>query len=339
MRFLWYSCAAPVWTGPETCHDQCPICIDLFKKDDMCKKLPDCVHVFHSVCIDGWLLRKRDCPICRTPVSLNIAARAPTRVNVRNMGVLPHNASGGAAPPPSFVTNTGPAEIFLDLVNPPRLAPINAACPGIHIPATSLLDSAHQGSPYLQPRHSPLLTSAAPVAVAVAVHTSYQSPRHHPLREAVSAPAGSRSPYITVVPAPNSLNSSSDSTAAPAASRVSPLLSATPVLAEASASPVPILLEVASPPTMLSAGDRSGSGLTDCPAERSFSMPVMPPRNDGCSASATSSISMDPEATMLMLSGGGGLTDKPMGIAEADSEVAIDMTDAREPTLDPELDV
>ncbi|KAI3906184.1 hypothetical protein MKW98_025970 [Papaver atlanticum] len=47
----------------------CAICISKFEKQDQLRLLPSCCHVFHSVCIDQWiLLSNYNCPICRSDV-------------------------------------------------------------------------------------------------------------------------------------------------------------------------------------------------------------------------------------------------------------------------------
>ena len=46
----------------------CPICIDMFKEREFCRKLP-CSHCFHKKCIDRWFKKEHvDCPMCRTKV-------------------------------------------------------------------------------------------------------------------------------------------------------------------------------------------------------------------------------------------------------------------------------
>ena len=43
----------------------CSICINDFSMRDKVKKLPLCQHPFHEKCIDIWLKRSRECPLCK----------------------------------------------------------------------------------------------------------------------------------------------------------------------------------------------------------------------------------------------------------------------------------
>lgn len=52
--------------GDEEESLSCSICLDDFKEFEVCKRFPSCDHVFHSRCIDLWLVHRRTCPICRT---------------------------------------------------------------------------------------------------------------------------------------------------------------------------------------------------------------------------------------------------------------------------------
>ncbi|KAL4465066.1 hypothetical protein ABPG72_012249 [Tetrahymena utriculariae] len=45
-------------------EDNCPICYIEFKEDDELKELL-CSHIFHSVCIDRWIIKNQKCPMCR----------------------------------------------------------------------------------------------------------------------------------------------------------------------------------------------------------------------------------------------------------------------------------
>ncbi|KAL4466135.1 hypothetical protein ABPG74_004372 [Tetrahymena malaccensis] len=45
-------------------EDNCPICYIEFKEDDEQKELL-CSHIFHSVCIDRWIIKNQKCPMCR----------------------------------------------------------------------------------------------------------------------------------------------------------------------------------------------------------------------------------------------------------------------------------
>lgn len=44
---------------------QCVICCSDFEAGDELSQLPGCNHLFHKGCIDGWLDRAANCPICR----------------------------------------------------------------------------------------------------------------------------------------------------------------------------------------------------------------------------------------------------------------------------------
>jgi len=47
----------------------CPICLNLLQAGETVRVLPACCHEFHRPCIDLWLLRSADCPICKTKVA------------------------------------------------------------------------------------------------------------------------------------------------------------------------------------------------------------------------------------------------------------------------------
>lgn len=48
-------------------HD-CPICLCALRPGDTIRPLHSCGHTFHRACIDLWLLRRADCPLCKTHV-------------------------------------------------------------------------------------------------------------------------------------------------------------------------------------------------------------------------------------------------------------------------------
>lgn len=44
----------------------CAVCLEIFKRGEKCRILAKCKHSFHAECIDSWLMKTGDCPICRT---------------------------------------------------------------------------------------------------------------------------------------------------------------------------------------------------------------------------------------------------------------------------------
>lgn len=50
---------------------ECPICIAEMETGDNLRCLPGCSHTFHRSCIDLWLVRRADCPLCKQSVTAN----------------------------------------------------------------------------------------------------------------------------------------------------------------------------------------------------------------------------------------------------------------------------
>ncbi|KAL5747813.1 hypothetical protein ACOSQ2_025110 [Xanthoceras sorbifolium] len=48
----------------------CCICLDEFKRGDLCRLGSTCKHLFHKNCIDKWLQMERRCPLCGDHVVL-----------------------------------------------------------------------------------------------------------------------------------------------------------------------------------------------------------------------------------------------------------------------------
>lgn len=49
-------------------EEECPICLNVLKAGDVVRQLGPCGHTFHRSCIDLWLLRRADCPLCKHTV-------------------------------------------------------------------------------------------------------------------------------------------------------------------------------------------------------------------------------------------------------------------------------
>jgi len=49
-------------------HDDCPICLCALRPGDSVRPLASCGHTFHRACIDLWLLRRADCPLCKARI-------------------------------------------------------------------------------------------------------------------------------------------------------------------------------------------------------------------------------------------------------------------------------
>lgn len=50
----------------------CSVCLEGFKQGEFCRALPVCDHIFHAHCVDSWLVKVSNCPVCRTPVQFDV---------------------------------------------------------------------------------------------------------------------------------------------------------------------------------------------------------------------------------------------------------------------------
>ncbi|GAB2291502.1 hypothetical protein Dimus_025757 [Dionaea muscipula] len=57
--------------GGSKSRELCAICLEFVLEGEWCGFLPDCKHLFHSNCVEKWLLKVPSCPVCRSPVVLN----------------------------------------------------------------------------------------------------------------------------------------------------------------------------------------------------------------------------------------------------------------------------
>lgn len=60
--------ALPCTNAETDCEINCPICLSEINAGDSIRSLPGCGHDFHKSCIDLWLLRRADCPMCKRDV-------------------------------------------------------------------------------------------------------------------------------------------------------------------------------------------------------------------------------------------------------------------------------
>lgn len=66
----------PASVAGDDCEHECSICLCEVNPGDKIRRLDTCGHCFHRSCIDLWLLRRGDCPLCKRSVAL--ASHTPT---------------------------------------------------------------------------------------------------------------------------------------------------------------------------------------------------------------------------------------------------------------------
>jgi hypothetical protein len=60
-------------------EETCCICLGTMHKGDTCCKM-SCEHVFHKECIDSWVTRKNECPLCKQKIPLHKEYTDPNRI-------------------------------------------------------------------------------------------------------------------------------------------------------------------------------------------------------------------------------------------------------------------
>jgi len=78
-------------------HCKCMICVELFCKGDSLRTLP-CLHRYHRKCIDEWLRRSCQCPICKHDVTETMVPGSPRKVPPVLGSAVRRTLSGGFLP-------------------------------------------------------------------------------------------------------------------------------------------------------------------------------------------------------------------------------------------------
>ena len=52
-------------------NDVCSICLDNLYDEEECKEIIKikCNHMFHKECLEPWLIKQRNCPLCKTKIN------------------------------------------------------------------------------------------------------------------------------------------------------------------------------------------------------------------------------------------------------------------------------
>ncbi|KAL2486767.1 RING-H2 finger protein ATL16 [Abeliophyllum distichum] len=53
----------------ERSYSDCAVCLVEFQEEEKLRIIPSCGHVFHIDCLDIWLQKNANCPLCRTSIS------------------------------------------------------------------------------------------------------------------------------------------------------------------------------------------------------------------------------------------------------------------------------
>ncbi|XP_042497605.1 E3 ubiquitin-protein ligase ATL41-like [Macadamia integrifolia] len=88
---------------------ECSICLSTLEEEETVKLLPNCLHVFHTQCIDMWLSAQTTCPICRAvaePHAPPVAAEQEQAAEEAQS----HGTGDEVVPPPPPSISSAPLE-------------------------------------------------------------------------------------------------------------------------------------------------------------------------------------------------------------------------------------
>lgn len=95
-------------------QNECAICLGELEHGDKLRLLPSCNHAFHIPCIDLWFSQHSNCPVCRTPITLNPTLDSHTDHN--NINIIAtqqgrhdhHTITPIPSPPPPSLSRQPP---------------------------------------------------------------------------------------------------------------------------------------------------------------------------------------------------------------------------------------
>lgn len=115
---------------------ECAVCLNEFQDDETLRLIPNCSHVFHSQCVDAWLVNHSTCPVCRA----NLIPR-PGDTSFASIQILDSSLSDSDDPtrispirgPGIAVTSRSPSPKVNYSVTPNRARPVRSSSTGFKI--------------------------------------------------------------------------------------------------------------------------------------------------------------------------------------------------------------
>ncbi|KAE8728484.1 hypothetical protein F3Y22_tig00004355pilonHSYRG00110 [Hibiscus syriacus] len=80
---------------------ECAVCLNEYEGDETPRLIPKCDHVFHTECIDAWLVSHTTCPVCRAnlaPQTDEPVVSRPTELNNIDIDLEAQNVRSDSEP-------------------------------------------------------------------------------------------------------------------------------------------------------------------------------------------------------------------------------------------------
>jgi len=115
---------------------ECAVCLNEFQDDETLRLIPNCSHVFHSQCVDAWLVNHSTCPVCRANLIPKPGDTSFTSIQILDSSLSDSDDPTRISPnrgPGNALTSRSPSPKVNYSVTPNRARPVRSSSTGFKI--------------------------------------------------------------------------------------------------------------------------------------------------------------------------------------------------------------